>query len=322
MSDDLAAAIEAADRRIKAVAVGVRPTPLEATSALSDESGLRLLLKGEHLQRTGSFKLRGAMNKLLSLSDAERARGIVTASSGNHGMAAALAARLTGSRAHIYLPEAVSPMKKQAIQRLGAEITLVPGDSVAAEVAARDASTGLNLGYVSPYADLDIIAGQGTIGLELTRQADELAAVFVAVGGGGLISGIGGYLKAKMPGADIIGCWPEVAPAMHNCLEAGHIHEVIEEKTLSDGTAGGVDEDTPTFEICQQVIDRKLLVSEAEIADAMRRLAETERWIVEGAAGVALAAARRLAGDYAGKKIAVVLCGRNIKLETFLEAVA
>lgn len=322
MTAELVAAIEAANCRIKALEGGVRETPLERSGALSDEMGLDLLLKCEHLQPTGSFKIRGASNKMLILSEEERQRGITTASSGNHGMATAHAARLTGTRAKIFLPEAVSPLKRQTIERFGVDVTLIPGDGINAEMAARDAAAEQGLTYVSPYADMDIIAGQGTCGLELAGQEPDLAAVFVATGGGGLISGIGSYLKAKQPGADIIACWPEVAPAMYRCLEDGHIHEVIEQETLSDGTAGGIDEDTPTFDICQRVIDRKILVPEVEIASAMRSLAEAERWMVEGAAGVALAAARRAAADYAGKKIAVVICGRNIKLETFLGAIA
>ena len=320
--DNLVTAIEAANHRIKALDGGVRETPLDESPALSTTGGARLLLKGEHLQRTGSFKFRGAVNKLLQLPVADRERGVLTASSGNHGMATALASTLIGIKTRIFLPEAVSPMKKQAIERFGAEITMVPGDSGAAEVAARKTADASGMTYISPYADLDIIAGQGTIGLELNQQCADLAAVCIAVGGGGLISGIGSYLKAKQPGADIIACWPEGAASMYHCLADGHIHEVEESETLSDGTAGGVEAGSVTFPLCQQVIDRTVLVSEAEIAAAMRRLAESERWMVEGAAGVALASAFRVAADYPGRAVAVVLCGRNIKLETFLKVIA
>ena len=309
--------ITAANQRIKAVDGGVRETPLDESGQFSDQTGAGFLLKGEHLQRTGSFKMRGAMNKVLCLNDADRRRGIITASSGNHGMATTQAARVGGVEATIYLPETVSPLKLSNMKRLGTNTVLVPGNGVEAEKAARIAAEREGKTYVSPYADLDVIAGQGTVGLELAEQCPDLAAVYVCVGGGGLISGIGSYLKAHRPDVEIIGCWPENAPAMHFCMEKGEIHDVPETPTLSDGSAGGVEEGSITFPLCQQVIDRHLLMSEAEIASAMRVMAANENFIIEGAAGVALAAALKTAGDYRGGKIAVVICGRNIALDTF-----
>ena len=319
---DLIAAIEKADGRIKAVDGGVRETPLDPAGVFSERTGAEVLLKAEHLQRTGSFKMRGAMNKVLSLSDEDRARGIITASSGNHGMATTQAARVGGVEAVIYLPESVSPLKLANMARLGAKTLLVPGAGVECEKAARRVAGEEGRTFVSPYADWDVIAGQGTIGVELAAQCPDLAAVYVCVGGGGLISGIGSYLKAKMPGTDIIGCWPENAPAMHGCIEKGEIWDVPETDTLSDGSAGGVEEGAITFPLCQQVIDRHVLVSEAEIAAAMRDTAVTERYIIEGAAGVAVAAALKTGADYAGRKVAVVVCGRNIAIETFRQVMA
>ncbi|MEM7685536.1 MAG: pyridoxal-phosphate dependent enzyme, partial [Pseudomonadota bacterium] len=192
--------IESADIRIKAVEGGVRETPLDAVGAFSERTGATVLLKGEHLQRTGSFKMRGAMNKVLSLSDTERERGIITASSGNHGMAVTQAAGVAGVTAQIYLPENVSTLKHENIKRLGAETILVPGAGVECERAARQAAAEQGLTFVSPYSDPDVIAGQGTIGIELLAQCPDLAAVYICVGGGGLISGVGSYLKARMPG--------------------------------------------------------------------------------------------------------------------------
>ncbi|MGD1924858.1 MAG: threonine/serine dehydratase [Paracoccaceae bacterium] len=319
---DLIDDIESADIRIKAVEGGVRETPLDAAGAFSERTGATVLLKSEHLQRTGSFKMRGAMNKVLSLSDTERERGIITASSGNHGMAVTQAARVAGVTAQIYLPENVSTLKHENIKRLGAETILVPGAGVECERAARQAAAEQGLTFVSPYSDLDVIAGQGTIGIELLAQCPDLAAVYICVGGGGLISGVGSYLKARMPGCDIIGCWPENSPAMHVCMEKGEIHDTPEEDTLSDGSAGGVEEGAITFPICQQVIDRHELVSEVEIARAIQETAAHERFMIEGAAGVALAAALRTGSDYAGRNIAVVICGRNISLEVFQKALA
>ena len=309
--------ITAANRRIKDVDGGVRETPLDLAGTFSEQTGTTFLLKGEHLQPTGSFKMRGAMNKVLSLSAAERERGIITASSGNHGMATTQAARIGGVEATVYLPESVSPLKLTNMTRMGAKTVLVPGSGVECKRAGRLAAKREDKTYVSPYSDREVIAGQGTVGLELAQQCPDLAAVYVCVGGGGLIGGIGSYLKAVLPGVDIIGCWPENATAMHDCLEKGGIYDAPESDTLSDGSAGGVEEGAITFPICQQVIDRHVLVSEAEIASAMRETAANERFIIEGAAGVAIASALKTARDYDGRKIAAVVCGRNISLETF-----
>jgi len=309
--------IIAADRRIKAVDGGVRETPLDEQGLFSERTGAGFLLKGEHLQRSGSFKMRGAMNKILCLTEQQRHQGIITASSGNHGMATALAARVGGLDVTIYVPETVSPLKLSNMKRLGADTILVPGNGVAAEITGRAAAERQGKTFVSPYSDPDIIAGQGTVGLELAEQCPDLAAVYVCVGGGGLISGIGSYLKALRPDVEIIGCWPENAPAMHLCMEKGEIHDTPETDTLSDGSAGGVEPGAITFPICRRVIDRHLLIGESEIAGAMRDMAAAENFIIEGAAGVALAAALKTARDYRGQNIAVVVCGRNITLETF-----
>ena len=315
--NDLVNNIVAANRRIKAVAGGARETPLDESGVFSERSGANFLLKGEHLQRTGSFKMRGAMNKLLCLSDEERQRGVITASSGNHGMATTQAARVAGLKVTVYLPETVSPLKLTNMQRLGAETVLIPGNGVVAEISARAAAESEGKVFVSPYSDFEVIAGQGTVGLEMAEQCADLAAVYVCVGGGGLISGIGSYLKACQPQADIIGCWAENSAAMHLCMNKGEIYDTPETPTLSDGSAGGIEPGAITFPLCQQVIDRQLLVSEAEIAAAMRDMAAAERFIIEGAAGVALAAALKSADDYRGRNIAVVICGRNISLDVF-----
>jgi threonine dehydratase len=158
--------------------------------------------------------------------------------------------------------------------------------------------------------------------MELHQQLPQVDAVFVAVGGGGMIAGIGTALKQLNPAIEIIGCWPANAPTLERSLKAGRIIEVDELDTLSDGTAGGVEPGSITFPLCQRVIDRTVLVSEAQIGQAMKAVAATERWIIEGAAGVALAGALKLAEEYRGKRIAVVLCGRNILLEKFVGAIA
>ena len=248
--------IIAANQRIKAVDGGVRETPLDESGIFSDQTGVSFLLKGEHLQRTGSFKMRGAMNKVLCLNEEDRKRGIITASSGNHGMATTQAARVGGVEATIYLPESVSPLKHSNMKRLGTNTVLVPGNGLEAERAARAAAEREGKTYVSPYADLDIIAGQGTVGLELAEKCPDLAAVYVCVGGGGLISGIGCFLKAHRPDVEIIGCWPENAPAMHLCMEKGEIYDTPETTTLSDGSAGGVEKGpSPSRFVSRSLID-------------------------------------------------------------------
>ncbi len=309
--------IKAADKRIKAVADGVRETPLDESGVLSERTGTTFLLKCEHLQRTGSFKLRGALNRVLLLNDEDREKGIVASSSGNHGIATAHAARADSVDATIYLPDSVSPLKLSHMKRLGANTVVVPGVYAKCEKAAHAAVASQGKTFFSPYSHPDVIAGQGTIGLELELQCPDLAAVYASVGGGAFIGGIGSYLKAKRPDVEIIGCWAENASAMHQCIERGEIFDVPESETLSDGTAGAIEQGAITFPICQKVIDRHILVNEAEIASAMRDIATNERFIIEGSAGVAVAAALKTASDYRGKKIAVVICGRNIDLNTF-----
>ncbi|SCK30197.1 threonine/serine dehydratase [Vogesella sp. LIG4] len=299
----------------------VRYTALDYSPALSQLTGCEVYLKAEHQQHTGSFKYRGASNKIRLLPPAARQAGVITASSGNHGQAVALAGRAVGVPVTVYAGEHAASVKLDAIRKLGVHVELVAGDALAAELAARAAAEQQGLTYISPYNDPQVIAGQGTVGVELAEQCPDLAAVCVAVGGGGLVSGIGTALRQLLPQADIVGCWPLNAPAMYRCLQAGEICDVAEQDTLSDGTAGGVEPGAVTFELCRQLIDLRTLVSEGDIRHAMRLLAEHEHWIVEGAAGVALAGLLQLAPHYRGRKVAVVLCGRNIKLQDFLAAI-
>jgi threonine dehydratase len=312
------------DRILKAN-VSIRPqvavTPLERSSILSAALGCEVLLKCDHLQPTGSFKLRGATNRIHELSAEERRGGVLTASTGNHGQAAARAGALAGVPVTVYVAASATPAKRAAIQALGAELVVIEGSVVEAEMTARRVAGEQGRVYISPYNDIDVVAGQGTLGVELMQQAPDLDAVFMAVGCGGLIGGAGSAIKQVSPRTRVIGPSPENSACMVRSLEAGRIVEADDLPTLSDGTAGAVEPGSITFPICQAVIDETVLVSEAEIAQAMRRIAEADRWMVEGAAGVALGGLIKIAGAYKGGKVAVVLCGRNIALETFLEAV-
>lgn len=297
-------------------------TSLEESAPLSSKIGVNVFLKNEHHQITGSFKLRGALNKMLLLSDTEKVKGIIAASSGNHGLGVAKAAKMLGVKATIFAPKNIAEPKAKAIALLGANIKLIDGDCLDAEVAAREfAKQQQQQTFISPYNDEEVIAGQGTIGLELIQQHAALDAVFISVGGGGLIAGIATVLKQHNPAIKIIGCWPQNAPALYECLQAGKIISVPEQPTLSDGTAGGVEVDAVTFPMCQALIDECVLVSEDEIKFAVKQLAESEKTVVEGAAGVALAGLFAKADDYQNKNCAVVLCGKNIALETFMEAI-
>ncbi|GGW79121.1 threonine/serine dehydratase [Alteromonas halophila] len=296
-------------------------TPLDISTRLSDLAGMQVYLKGEHLQHTGSFKYRGALSRILALDDAGRKKGVITASSGNHGMACAMAAREAGVAVRVFVPQDASPLKVQKIEALGAQVIHADGDCLVAEKTAAQEAEREGKAYISPYNDELVMAGQGTIGKELLHQQPHLDAVFIAVGGGGLISGIGAWLKAHSPATRVIGCWPQHAPAMAECLKAGKICEVDEKPTLSDGTAGGVDEGAITFDVCQQVIDDTVLVSEEEIARALKDMVAFDNTIVEGAAAVAIAGALKYAPQLQGQRAAVILCGKNIafdKLKTVL----
>jgi threonine dehydratase len=197
----------------------------------------------------------------------------------------------------------------------GASVVHAGREPLDAELAARKAAARSGKVFISPYNDIDVIVGQGTIGVELHRQVPGLNAVFVAAGGGGLIGGIGAYLKAVSPRTEIVGCWPENSPVLWECMRAGSIVEVAERPTLSESTAGGLEPGSVTLDLCRRVVDRGVLVSEAEILGAMRRVLETEHWLIEGAAGVAVAAFLKESARYAGKTVAIILCGRNLSVE-------
>jgi threonine dehydratase len=308
-------AVAAAWQRIRAY---VRETPVEESKAL-DGCTATVYLKLEHLQHTGSFKFRGACNKIALLTPAQAAAGVVAASNGNHGLGVAAAARARGIAAEVYVSAQVSPAKAQRIAACGATLRQSGSDPLAAELAARRAADESGRVFISPYNDLDVVAGQGTLAVELHQQVPNLDAVFVAVGGGGLIGGIGSYLKSVSPHTRIVGCWPENSPVLYECLRAGRIVDVAEQPTLSESTAGGLEPESVTLPVCRTVIDQSVLVSENEIRDAIRLVLQTEHWLIEGAAAVAVAAFRRDAARWAGKRVAIILCGRNVSPEVLAQ---
>lgn len=274
----------------------------------------RAFLKLEHLQKTGSFKLRGAANKVLSLSPEEASKGVITSSTGNHALGVATAARYRGIGAEVFVCSQVSPEKLHLIAGCGAFVRSSGDTPLEAELAARAAAAASGKAYISPYNDRDVVAGQGTIGIEIVGQVDSIDALYVAVGGGGLIGGVGAYIKSVSPQTEVVGCWPQNSRVMYECLRAGRLIDFPEQPTLSESTAGGVEPGSITFELCQRVIDRFVLVSEPEILEAMR-WAHQRGWKVEGAAGVAIAAFFKDASQQIAKTAVIISCGGNTSPE-------
>jgi threonine dehydratase len=309
MSNNVYEQILVADDRIRPYVV---ETPLIPSPALSLRTVASVYLKLENRQHTGSFKLRGATNKILSLSEDERRRGVVTASTGNHGLAVAHAAARLDVAATIYLPESAAPQKVEKLRHFAVDLRFVGGDAINAELTARRVSEEVGKPFISPYNDLQVMAGQGTVGVELLRQRSDLDVVLVAVGGGGLIGGIASYMKRMKPEIEIIGCLPLNSPVMAESVRRGQIVEMDTLPTLSDGTAGGIEVGAVTFAVSQRYVDHWLLVDEAAIADAIRLIYREHREVIEGAAAVPVASLLFQPGRWQGKTIAVVLCGGNI----------
>ena len=308
----LACQVLAAHERIR---TSVLDTPLVSASGLFPGPSANVYFKLENLQHTGSFKLRGATNKILGLTPEQTACGVIAASNGNHGLGVAAAARRAGIAAEVYVSSHVSPAKALRIEELGARIHRAGADPLDAELAARAASEESGKVFISPYNDLDVMAGQGTIAVELLRQLPRVDAVFVAVGGGGLIGGIGAYLKHASPQTEVVGCWPRNSPVLYECMKAGRILDVPESYTLSESTAGGLEPGSVTLDVCRNLIDRSVLVSEEQILAAMRRVHDAKGWIMEGAAAAAMAALEHELSNYEGKNVVVIICGGNVSPE-------
>jgi threonine dehydratase len=306
---------EAADR----IRQSVTETPVEQIAGLMPGAGVDVIFKLENLQQTGSFKLRGASNKILSLTSEQASRGVIAASNGNHGLGVAAAAQRASISAEVYVSSHVSASKAKRIEDYGAHIQCAGNGPLEAELAARGAANAQGKVFISPYNDEQVMAGQGTIAVELLRQVPSIDALFVAVGGGGLIGGIGAYMKHASPGTEIVGCWPENSRVLLESIKAGRILDVPEQPTLSESTAGGLEPGSVTLDICARVIDRAVLVSEDEILDAIRRVRALRGWVIEGAAAVAVAAFMKDAQQYRGKRAAVVICGGNVSEKVLAE---
>lgn len=285
------------------------------TPSLPARSDASLFFKAENFQHTGSFKFRGAASKMTAIA---KGQGLITASSGNHGIASAKAASLTGNKLTVVLPKNVTSAKLERIRGYGVEVLLEGDELGAAETFAQAAAGARGLAYVSPYNDPDIIAGQGTIGLELLEQHEHIDTVFIAMGGGGLISGIASVMKSYSPDTKIIGVAAKSSAALAASMKAGRIVDVEHHPTLADGVAGGVDADSMTLPLAMATIDEVIQCSEAEIMAALKALILTENMIVEGAAGLAYAGFLKRKPTKSDSVNVVVLCGANVDAHKIL----
>ena len=293
----------------------VLATPLLPLAALAAGLGQELLAKPEYLQPTGSFKLRGAANAILSLSPAERARGVICASTGNHGRAVAYVARRLGLPCTVCLSLLVPENKHRAVAAQGARVRRHGRGQDEAELEARRLAAAEGLALIPPFDHPAVIAGQGTIGLEIAAALPEVARVLVPLSGGGLIAGIALAVKARCPGAQVIGVSMERGAAMQASLAAGHPVEVAEESSLADSLGGGIGlGNRHSFRLVRDLVDRVVLVSEASIAGALRALYRQEQIVCEGAAAVGLAALLTGQLDAAPGPTVLLLSGRNIDM--------
>jgi threonine dehydratase len=267
-----------------------------------------LSFKAENFQLTGSFKIRGAASVMSAVTSDQP---LITASSGNHGIGAARAAQSMGRNLTVVLPESVVPEKLARIRSYGVQVVLHGAETGLAEQHAQRLAQSTGARYISPYNDADVIAGQGTIGLELLDQAGQIDNIFIAMGGGGLISGIGAVVKAFSPGTRIIGAAAEASQALALSMRAGRVVDCDHLDTLADAVAGGIDEDTLTLPLAKAVTDEVVTCTEAEILHALRLLAQDENLLVEGAAALAMAAYLKLGGAKPGQTNVVLLCGGN-----------
>lgn len=302
-----------AERRIRPF---IRETPLEPSPYLSENGKCQVHLKLENFQHSGSFKARGALSKYLSLDDSEKQRGIITASSGNHAGAVAYVLHTFAGRGTIYVPHSTPQAKVDLLRLYKVNIEFNGHYSVETELYAQEIARKHHQVYISPYNDPKVIGGQGTIGIELSKQIEAIDSVLVPIGGGGLIAGIGGYLKSIAEGTEIIGCETENSPAMSESVKAGQIIQVGYQPTLADGTAGGFEQDSITFKLCQDIVDDYILVSEDEMARAIRLILDKHSILLEGSAAIPVAAFLKQRDRFKNKNVVLILTSSKIDLET------
>lgn len=288
------------------IAPYLTPTPLEAAPDLGESVWLKL----ENANLTHSFKIRGALNAVLSLDEAAQARGFVTASSGNHAQALAYAAKLVGVPAQILMPTHTPQRKVNGVRRHGAAAVLFGDNYDLTEAEARRRERDEGRTFVSAYNDHAVAAGAGTIGLEIVAALPDVARVLVCVSGGGLIAGVATAVKALRPDAEVIGVCAEAAPAMYNTVYGTDLPQNWD--TLAEALSGDIEDGCITVPIVREAVDRIVLVSEAAIADAIRWMVDVQGWIVEGGGAVGVAALRSGVVAADDRPTAVVVSGGNI----------
>lgn len=289
----------------------LQPTPLESAAPAL---GFNTWLKLENANKTHSFKIRGALNAVLSLDEAARQRGIIAASSGNHAQGVAYAAKRVGAKAQILMPEHTPKKKVEGVRRYGADAVLFGSNYDETEAEALRRARDEKMTYVSPYNDARVVAGAGTIGLEIVEALPDVERVVVCVSGGGLIAGVALAVKSLRPDCEVIGVNAESAPSMYNVFYETQLPEDWE--TLAEALSGDIEAGSITVPICQQYVDRIVLVSEAQIAEAMRWMLRVQGWLVEGGGSVGVAALLTGVIPADDGPTAVVVSGGNVDPET------
>ncbi len=313
----LLADVVAARQRLRGIALH---TPLEASPELAAESGaVEVRLKLELLQPTGAFKTRGAHNKIALIASERPDAALVTASSGNHGIAVATAAARHSMRLTVLVGASVSPAKLERLRALESDLCTVEvfgrdSDDAEAEARRRD-DEGIAV-YVAPYNDADVIAGQGTVAAEILDDWPACDAMLVPIGGGGLIAGMGLWAKAIRPALRLVGVQPAASPPMYAYLETGSTKPMPIAPTLADGVAGNIERDSITWRMCRQLVDEVVLVDEEQIAEAMAWAIDVHHLVVEGSGALPIAALRARRGGLARHRVAALLSGRNVDGET------
>jgi threonine dehydratase len=298
------------------------PTPLEHSLHLSDRIGGDVWLKLDTMQRTTSFKFRGALNKVLTLTEEELERGVVTASTGNYALAVAEAVRIRDHRATIYVAEDLEPSRMELLRAHGLDLVVFGAGPWDAEKEARRVAEEEGGIYVSPYNDPLVVGGQGTCGYEISEQLPDLDVAIFACGAGGLAAGSAGWLKSRNPDVEAYGVSPENSPVMYESVRSGKMVEMETSPTLADTCAGGVDLDSITLDLCRRYVDEIFLLTESEIERSIRLLFEQHRLVVEGSAALAVGGLLKYKERFKGKRVVAVVCGRNINLEVFKRIIA
>ncbi len=293
------------------------PTPLEYSLYLSEIIEGDVWLKLDSMQRTSSFKFRGAINKILTLTEEELDKGVVSASTGNFALAVAEAMRIRQRRATIYVANDIEASRLELLRAHGLDLVVFGELAWDAEKEARRVAEDEDKIYVSPYNDPIVVGGQGTCGYEISRQLPDVDAAFFACGAGGLLTGSSGWLKSHNPAIQTFGVSPENSPVMYESMRANEMVEMETYTTLADTCAGGVDLDSITLELCQRYVDEIVLLTEKEIEASIRLLFEQHRLVVEGSGALGVGGLLKRKEQFKGKKVVAVVCGRNVDLEVF-----